>query len=328
MVNIAIIGGGISGLTVANILRDDANVTVFEKARGVGGRMSTRRAEHFNFDHGTQFFTAKTKEFQSFLDPLIKQDIVQIWNARFVEFEQRKIVHESIWNESYPHYVGVPSMNAIAKFMAQDLDISLNTKITTIKQKSAWHLIDDQGNSVGDFDWVISTAPAAQAADLMPKSFLHYGVITSTKMFGCFSLMFGFNQPLKLHFDAALVREANISWMSVNSSKPQRPQSYCLLIHSTNKWAEEHLDDDRKIVMAYMCGETSRIIDQYVAFAEYKAIHGWRYANIKKQHNREPLIDFSRRLAACGDWCIQGNVEAAFTSGFNTARAIREVIKK
>ena len=88
MVNIAIIGGGISGLTVANILRDYANVTIFEKARGVGGRMSTRRTEHFNFDHGAQFFTAKTKEFQSFLDPIIKQDIVQIWNARFVEFEQ------------------------------------------------------------------------------------------------------------------------------------------------------------------------------------------------------------------------------------------------
>jgi renalase len=52
MMNIAIIGGGISGLTVANILRDYANVTIFEKARGVGGRMSTRRTEHFNFDHG------------------------------------------------------------------------------------------------------------------------------------------------------------------------------------------------------------------------------------------------------------------------------------
>ena len=145
MVNIAIIGGGISGLTVANILRDYANVTIFEKARGVGGRMSTRRTEHFNFDHGAQFFTAKTKEFQSFLDPIIKQDIVQIWNARFVEFEQQNIVHERIWDESYPHYVGVPGMNAIAKYLAQDLDISLNTRIATIKEMNAWHLIDDQG---------------------------------------------------------------------------------------------------------------------------------------------------------------------------------------
>ena len=40
MTTIAIIGSGLSGLTVANKLRDYATITLFEKSRGVGGRES------------------------------------------------------------------------------------------------------------------------------------------------------------------------------------------------------------------------------------------------------------------------------------------------
>ena len=61
--NIAIIGAGLSGLIAARELAKNNDVTIFEKARGVGGRMATRRANNlkfdgFNFDHGTQYFTA------------------------------------------------------------------------------------------------------------------------------------------------------------------------------------------------------------------------------------------------------------------------------
>ena len=42
MKKIAIIGAGLSGLTAATQLREHAEVTVFEKSRGPGGRMETR----------------------------------------------------------------------------------------------------------------------------------------------------------------------------------------------------------------------------------------------------------------------------------------------
>ena len=77
MTKIAIIGAGLSGLTAAHFLRDDADITIFEKSRSVGGRMSTRRAEPYFFDHGAQYFTAKTKPFQAFIQPLLDQDIIE-----------------------------------------------------------------------------------------------------------------------------------------------------------------------------------------------------------------------------------------------------------
>lgn len=73
--DIAIIVSGISGVSIGNMLNHIANVTIFEKSRGVGGRIATRYIGNFEFDHGTQFFTIKTDGFQKFIQPLIDQGI-------------------------------------------------------------------------------------------------------------------------------------------------------------------------------------------------------------------------------------------------------------
>ena len=61
---IAIIGAGIAGLAAARQLHAAGLAcTLFDKGRGVGGRMATRRVDGFHFDHGAQFFTAKGASF-------------------------------------------------------------------------------------------------------------------------------------------------------------------------------------------------------------------------------------------------------------------------
>ena len=88
MIKIAIIGAGLSGLILARELSAYADVDVFEKARGVGGRMATRYADPYQFDHGAQYFTAKTAEFQSFLEPFIQNGIVAPWRTDFAKLDR------------------------------------------------------------------------------------------------------------------------------------------------------------------------------------------------------------------------------------------------
>ena len=56
MKKIAIIGAGISGISLYSMLNKTSDVTVFEKSRQPGGRMCTRTKLSFDFDHGVQFF--------------------------------------------------------------------------------------------------------------------------------------------------------------------------------------------------------------------------------------------------------------------------------
>ena len=53
MEKVAIIGAGISGLALANKLKNHFEVVVFEKSRGYGGRVATRRSGAVSYTHLT-----------------------------------------------------------------------------------------------------------------------------------------------------------------------------------------------------------------------------------------------------------------------------------
>ena len=325
---IAIIGAGISAITIAQNLKNVATVSIFEKSRSVGGRMALRRSGPYEFDHGTQFFTAKNKDFKKFIAPLIKKNVIKQWDARFAEFKNTKLLRNTTWGSEYPHYVGVPGMNSISKYLSKELNIKLNTKVNKIVKNtnSGWELFDDKFDNLGKFDWVISTAPPIQSAEILPIHFKYHDDLLSRKMVGCFSLMLGFKKALPLLWDAALIRDADISWVSINSSKPNREKSFSMLVHSTNAWAEKHLSDSYEDVISFLNKETSRIIGHDTSQADHIDIHAWRYANIGKQTKPNLLIDYENRLASCGDWLIQGRVESAFEAGLMTAKEIMKII--
>ena len=331
--HIAIIGAGLSGLTAANLLKDTVDITLFEKSCNVGGRMATRYADPYSFDYGTQFFTAKTHQFQAFIEPMLRAGIIKIWGARFAEINNKKITYKRQWDQHFPHYVGTPGMSAIAQYLAQGLNIKLRAQVQCIrKQGNQWHLLDNRGQSLGKYNWVVLTIPVRQAVAILGpilsscQDLVNGEDLANKKMHGCFSLMLGFPTPLALSFDAALVRNEDISWISVNSSKPERGKAFSLLIHSTNAWADQHIDDDKDLVMQYLCEQVSKIVEYDVSAADLKALYAWRFANIKKQYGKTHLIDGKQQLALCGDWFIQGRVEAAFSSGFKMANDLLKIV--
>ena len=327
MKHLAVIGAGLAGLTAANQLQQRANVTLFEKSRGVSGRLSTRRADPYAFDHGAQFFKVRSDAFRACIDPMLRDGTVQRWDARFAEIDDTTIVQSRQWDEEFPHYVGVPGMSAIGKYLSRGLDIRLGTRVVSVqRQGDQWTLLDEQGISLGAYDGVISSVPAQQASDLLPASLPFHSALSGPPMRGCFALMLGFPRPIPIEFDAALVRGRDISWISLNSSKPGRGEACSLLVHSTNAWADKHMEDNRDWVMDYLCDQTSAVIGIDVGNAPHKAVHAWRFANIEKQAGPTHFISPDQHIGVCGDWLIQGRVEAAFTSGLAMANNLLETL--
>ena len=314
--SIAIVGAGFSGIILAQKLKNIGEVKIFEKARGVGGRMASRIKDDFNFDFGAQFFIAKKPEFKEFLKPFIEQKILMPWCGNFVEIDNYKITYQRQWPEEKNHFVPAIKMNQFCKELARDLDISLQTRIAKIeKNAKKWQIFDDKNNSLGEFDWLFFSIPAPQLLELIPQECNFFEATKNIKMLGCFALMLGFEKPLNLEYDIALIKNSIISWISSESSKPQRKNSASYTILARNDWADHNIENDIEDVKKQIIAEFGKIIQQPLDNIIHQDIHRWRYANIAKQEkNVKFFLDNNLQIGACGDWLIHGRVEASYLS--------------
>lgn len=317
---IAVIGAGLSGLTVASGLKDMAEVMVFEKARGVGGRMSTRYADPYQFDHAAQYFTARSAEFQNFLKPHIESGLVQDWQPKIVTLEAGEKPYKRDWFE--PHYVASPRMNMLVKELAKDIDVSIKVEIARLEQANdGWLLHDKEGGARGAFDWVISSAPSHQAANLIPQEFNDYDRIVNAKMDGNYTLMLGLQASWQNGWQAAEVKNSPIGWIALNSHKPDRETEASLVVQSTNEWAEAHIEDVDG-AKAAMIESLHGLVDKLPEY-EVLGFHRWRYASAPEVQGEPCLIDSALQLGVCGDWLIKGRVEAAYLSAHALANALK-----
>ena len=82
-----IIGAGIAGLSCATSLQSlGHNVLVVEKSRGVAGRMSTRRGDDWQCDHGAQYFTARDPVFAAEVGRWMQAGVAALWSPRISVF--------------------------------------------------------------------------------------------------------------------------------------------------------------------------------------------------------------------------------------------------
>ena len=331
MKRIAIIGAGMAGLTLAHQLKHKAEVTVFDKSRGVSGRLATRRLGEYEFDHGAQFFTARSEAFEQFIAPFIEQGVIAEWQPRVLTLEAGEKPYRRDWFE--PHYVAVPRMNSFAKALAADLDIQLEITISTLSAmpNGQWQLHTLEEKLPQVFDWVISTAPASQSIALLDQhlSELSTDITSDTantlqdvQMAPCFTLMLGFEQALKLPFQAARAKNASIEWIMVNSSKPGRTEPFTLVIQSSNSWARENLERDLDWVNQAMLTDLEQLLGEPLPAVAVESLHRWRYSRVEQALEREAVLDWEKGLAACGDWCLSGRVEGAFLSANSLARQL------
>ncbi|MEM8548982.1 MAG: NAD(P)-binding protein, partial [Pseudomonadota bacterium] len=164
---VAVVGAGVAGMAAAGILaRANHDVSVFEKSRGPGGRVATRRRETLRFDHGAQYLTAKDPRLARHLDSWLADGQIESWPQRVVRGRP------GLWRseEPYARWRGAPGMNAVARAQAEDLPVTTETRVTALMQgQSGWIVCtDDQaGPSEQTFDAILLAIPAPQAAALL-----------------------------------------------------------------------------------------------------------------------------------------------------------------
>ncbi|MBP6495314.1 MAG: NADP transhydrogenase subunit alpha [Psychrobacter sp.] len=378
---IAIIGGGLTGLFTATLLEraftnDNANVAVksksvvpniviFEKSRSVG-RLATRyctdSATHQNWQwaFGAQFFTAKSNDFQHFIKPWLKTGLLQPWRANVVDLipsydaaQTADIQIKEKWSSAQARYISTPKMTSWGRVLADELahtTIKFKTRVAPLcnehfieqnETNSKTELFDENGNSLGNFDWVICTAPSGQAVDMMANSnFSEQAKITEAQMQACYTLMLGWDdgQPLPDTlssltplWDVAYVHDAALARIFIEHQKPAHDQLLpSVTIHARNDWSEQHVDDDIDIVKSQLLQAAQQALSWNDESTPSQVdCHRWRYAATLKQPDHEELgilVDEPRQWIVSGDWCGQGNIESCYQAAKQTVETIHKAL--
>lgn len=316
---IGIIGSGIAAAALAHALRDFADITVFEKARGVGGRLSTRYKDDFEFDLGAPFFCTNHPCFQSMTNALIHQGIVSKWSYQEVLTEHQTCLKST--------YVGLARMNDLPKFLLKDIKVCLEHKVTEIKKSGNFWMLGFEKQASQTFDWVISTAPPAQSNVLLPKLFEYSDLLTEIEFLPSMVLMLGLSQPLNISWDCYTMPSDIIRHCIVNSNKPGRKNKQSLVIEATATFSKQYFDTDETSIISLLYYDLVNFLDLDSAQIEYQAVHKWRYASSTANKTLNMvLFDKALGLGVCGDWVEGGGVEAAFLSGVRMAQVLRQII--
>jgi renalase len=317
---VAVIGAGLAGLSCASALaKAGMQVQVFEKSRGVAGRMSTRKGDGWQCDHGARYFTARDPAFQNQLAIWLRQGVAAQWHTPIGVYENQT------WQSSKPtdpRYVGTPWMTSPAHHLAKSLEIHTSHTITQINRvQQQWQLhTAEHGLLEYKPDWVVLAIPAPQALALSqtidPAITALHG---QAKTEGCWTMMLRFKEEIAMPFEAAFVNEGILSWVARNNAKPERTGQEVWVIHGQPQWSQDHIDADPQTIAPQMIAAFIALGGK--APAEY-AIHRWRYASSDPAHQPRFHCNSEHSIAYCGDWLHGGRVEGAWLSGHALADAI------
>lgn len=314
MPRVAVVGAGVAGLSCARTLHDHGlSVVVFDKARGPGGRTSTRRAEGGGFDHGALYFTARDPRFRRVVERWRIDGVVAPWEGRFVRLVAGAPPSPDLLQTE--RFVGVDRMSAVAAHLAAELELMTGRRVTELRRDGGrFTLLDDAGVAHEGFDVVVLAVPAPQAAPLLALSPSLAARAAEARLDPCQAVMLRLDAPLALGFDAARVEGSPLGYAARDSSKPGRAAGERWVLHGARAWSAAHLEDPPEQVAEALIQAFAEVSGAAVHPREATA-HRWRYALAAGPFGEAALWDATLGLGACGDWCVGPRVEAAYLSG-------------
>jgi len=339
--HIAIVGAGMAGVVCARTLQRAGHfVTLFEKSRGLGGRMATRDSAFGSFDHGTQYFTVRDERFLQALQTT--PQLCKRWSANAVQvLDEHGRVAAAALPTHEAHWVAVPGMKSLVAGWAQPLTgpIHLQSRVTLIEPDALnpqqWQLhseAQDGAQQVASgFDRVLLTLPSKQAQTLLQTSKLAAAWcerLDAVKVAPCWTLMLAFPQAVQPglttlgpQWSAARSTHHRIAWLARESSKPGRSAVERWTVQASADWSQEHLHDDVARVQAKLIKAFTEVTG-IRAEPAYVDSQRWLYAKTQVPLGQSHLWDASTGLGVCGDWCLGHRVEDAFVSGLELALAV------
>ncbi|MBU1223902.1 MAG: FAD-dependent oxidoreductase [Gammaproteobacteria bacterium] len=305
-----IVGAGIAGAHCAGTLAAAGwEVDVFDKARGAGGRMSTRRTEQGWATLGSPFISAKRDPFRSQLRDWVRQG----WVAPV----RGGVLHGRAnlsWAQAQlqNHYRPTIEPSQLVRHVMGNARLHTGSRVTALRPRT---IVLEDGRVLGDYDCVICSVPAPQAMsllDALPLLRERLGEVRYRPVWSFLMRWEGGPAADVIRFDDSLLDLA-----------VRQPSNGAGLwaVHSSHEFAETYLE-------ACDMEASTRAASALMGLlglpwpVEVEASHLWRHARPETTAEGFWVGDRENRVALIGDGIAGVGVERAWESGLRLAQAI------
>lgn len=344
-----------SAMLAADQLRGAGlDIQIVDKARGVGGRMATRRIAipgtktiEVPVDFGAQFFTARTKVFQEYIADWIAAGVAAVWHSGE--------------DGLHPRYRGAPYMQSVAAYLAEPFlktgCLQLDTRVTAIRpgrtaqkknhgqmnrdatQIDGWR-IDCESGKQYEARSLILTAPVPQCLNMLaPGDILSPAIRTDLEGYDyhpCFALLLVYDHTAPnipapgyaTNSEHPELTGTEIRWLADNRQKGVSRTHTALTVHATTEFSRDACDETPETIHDQLL-DSSPVLRGIAPIAWQ--LHRWRYSESQNTRSVEPesacyAVPGASPLILAGDAFGGGRVEGAAISGLAAAKRVRELL--
>ncbi|MBZ0280069.1 MAG: FAD-dependent oxidoreductase [Anaerolineae bacterium] len=323
MTDVLIVGAGLCGLMAAQVLTQQGlQITLVDKGRSVGGRLATRRIGAGLADHGAQFFTVRSPEFQTHVDEWLAAGLVYQWSSGFSDGTETSLAFDG-----HPRYAVRGGMNALAKQLASKLQeratIHLDTRLMTITQSpEGWEAEDEKQNRY-NARAVLLTPPVPQSLALLKADLAATDrtALERIEYAPCLAGLFRVQGIVKLPEPGALQRPNDpIRWIADNQRKGISPGAAIITVHAGPDYSRQMWDALDSVILPVFQEALQPYLESPILEAQIKR---WRYALPTVLHpERYLLAEGLPPLALAGDAFGEARVEGAVLSGLTVGKQL------
>ena len=313
MSSFCVIGSGISGATIANLLNEKHSVDLYDKARGLGGRSSFKRLDKIRgFDHGTQYFSPKTPEFKKFTKKLIEKKILKIWegNHKFLSDKKKE-------NKKHVKVIGRKGNNDISKYLLKNVRCYFQSELKKINfQNRKWNLIFNDGE-IRNYENLILTCPFPQLKKLSKKYIKNSFIKEKVKMDANITILIEIKKT-NLGYSSFLFNDRILGWAGYENSKKRfKSKSDLWTLQSTFNWANKKINQNKVLKKT----NAKILIDKFFKLTGIKRTkvlfslnHGWKYSSNSKPLKLKSYWNSRLNLGVCADWFNGPRLESGWIS--------------
>ena len=305
-----IIGAGISGASCAGILAAAGwEVDVFEKARGAGGRLSSRRLESGWATLGAPFISAWNAPFREQTEAWARQGWVAPLTGDILQGRADKG-----WADAQlkNHYLPTIETSQLVHHLLGEAKLHTEARVTALQPGV---IVLEEGPQAQGYDYVICSVPSPQAIpllDALPKLRERLSEVRYRPIWSFLMRWEGGPAADIIKFDGHMLDLA-VRQVTVE------PNLWA--VHSSDEFAETYLEASDMEVCA-RSGSALMGLLGLPSPADAEASHRWLYARSENPVGGYWLADRDTRVALIGDGIAGFGVERAWESGVQLAQAI------